>query len=209
MARFNAAEAENYGGSGGAGFFQLKNDKETARVRFLYNTVEDIQGESVHEVAVNDKKRYVSCLRNYRDPMDACPFCREKMFTQAKLFIPVYNIKEDKVQIWERGKTFFSKMTSVCSRAENPSIVAHIFEVERNGKPHDQKTSYEIYDIEKDDTILEDFEAPNIVGPKGFVLEKTDDDEEDEVPVRRRGSREDRSSERRTGRRTPADSDRF
>ena len=30
MARFNAQEADNYGGQGGGGFFSLKNDKDVA-----------------------------------------------------------------------------------------------------------------------------------------------------------------------------------
>ena len=37
MARFNVNEVENYGGQGGGGFFSLKNDKDVATVRFMYN----------------------------------------------------------------------------------------------------------------------------------------------------------------------------
>ena len=38
MARFNASDAENYGGQGGAGFFRLANDGDVARVRFMPST---------------------------------------------------------------------------------------------------------------------------------------------------------------------------
>ena len=223
MARFRAEEIDRYGGQGGGGYFSLKNDGDVADIRFLYNDIEDVDGISVHRVEVDGKNRYVNCLREYNDPLDACPFCRERMYTTAKLFIPVYNIDEDKVQVWERGKKFFSKLSSLCSRY--PNLVSHVFEVERNGKPGDTQTTYEIYEKEKDDTTLEDLpEAPSALG--GVVLDKTAEDMEafletgyfppeggDVVPRRRnRNDREERSSSRESasenrragGRRTPA-----
>lgn len=212
MARFRYDEVDNYGGQGGAGFFQLKEDKEVASVRFMYNSIEDIEGMSVHEIQLNGKKRYVNCLRSYNQPVDDCPFCRNKMFTAAKLFIPVYDIDSGSVKIWERGKSFFGKMTSLCARY--PDVIHHIFEVERNGKPKEQTTTYEIYEVEKDDTTLEDLpELPKILG--GLVLDKSADDmeyyletgnfppeEEEEVVVKRRDRVEEKTAP--TGRRTPA-----
>lgn len=213
MARFNANDADKYGGQGGGGFFSIDKDKGVKQVRFLYETVDDITGMSVHKIKLKNKDgdvkdRYVNCLREYSDPMDKCPFCQEKKPTQARLLIPVYCIDDDEVQIWDRGKTMFQKLISVCERAtrNGSSIVNHIFEVERNGKPKDKKTTYEIYDVDEDDTQLSDFELPEIFGRKGLVLDKTaeemeyfldtdefppvddEDEEEDEKPVRRRES---------------------
>ena len=201
MGSFRANEVDNYGGNGGAGFFSLKNDKDVARVRFLYDGPEDLEGYAVHQVEVDGKKRYVNCLRSYKDPVDQCPFCREKKFQVAKLFIPLYNIDEDSIQVWERGKNFFSKMTSQMARY--PEFVKHVFEVERNGKPHDTQTTYEMFEIGKDDDVrLEDFDMPNILG--SIILDKTADEmeyylENDEFPsdntaeepVRRRNTRDD------------------
>lgn len=222
MARFNASESANYGGQGGGGFFSISENKGVKRVRFLYNNENDIEGFSVHEVEVGDKKRYVNCLRTYRDPVDMCPFCREKIKTQVKLLIPVYNVDEDQVQVWDRGKKMFEKMSSLCSRyANKDNLVQHIFEVERNGKPKDTNTTYEIYEVEKDDTQLEDFEddMPKLLG--GLVLEKSaddmeyyleekefppEDDEEEERP-RRRSSREEATTRRRSSRRDEEEDD--
>ena len=232
MARFGAGDADKYGGQGGGGFFSIQNDKEVKKVRFMYETTDDIEGMSVHKVKVpdkngNEKDRYVNCLREYNQPVDDCPFCRERMKTQARLFIPVYNIDEDSVQIWDRGKTMFQPLLSQCTRYSNEKthIVNNIFEIERQGKPKDKETQYGIFQVAKDDTELEDLpEAPKILG--GFVLDKSaddmeyylenhefpplDDEEPDEAPIRRRdsrsGSRE--ASERRPERRTPARSSR-
>ena len=200
MGRVAFDEIDNYGGQGGAGFFRLKKDKEVAQVRFLYNDIEDVEAYAVHKVDTPDSKygRYVNCLRSYDEPKDNCPFCREGVPQQVRLFIPLYNIDEDKIQIWDRGKTFAHKMTSLCSRY--PNLVSHIFEIERNGKENDKKTTYEVYEVDQDDTTLEDFdELQDILG--GAVLEKSVDDMEyyleekefppeegDDEPVRRRTS---------------------
>lgn len=217
MARFNVDEVENYGGNGGAGYFSLKNDKETALVRIMYNTIDDVEGYAVHQVEVDGKKRYVNCLREYNQPVSDCPFCEARNFQLAKLFVPLYDIEDDKVKIWERGKKFFSKIGSICARYSNPTVVSHIFEIERNGKPGDQTTSYEIYETGQDEDItMEDLpEKPELLG--GLILDKSADemryyldngkfpsDNEENHVVRRR---ENTSEE--TPRRTPQRRDRF
>lgn len=231
MARFTAETVDRYGGQGGTGYFSLKNDKDIATVRFLYNDENDIEGYAVHQVEIDGKKRYINCIREYNQPVDDCPFCKAREFQMAKLFIPVYNIDEDKVQVWERGKKFFSKMSGICARYGGKSpIVSQTFEIERNGKPGDTQTTYEIYrtDDPADDTQLEDFDMPEILG--GVILDKSYEDmdfylengyfppEDDGVSSSRRSSRRDdveeederparreNSQSRRSGRRTPSD----
>lgn len=174
MGRFNAQDADNYGGSGNStGFFKLSNDGDVARVRFMYNSADDVEGVACHEVEVNGKKRYVNCLREYNQPLSDCPFCANNKFQVAKLFVPVYDIDEDKVKIWERGKKFFGKLSSICARY--PNTVSHTFEVERHGKQGDTSTTYEIYETGNDGTKLEDLpELPQIIG--GIVLDKSADE---------------------------------
>ena len=225
MARFTADTMDKYGGQGGTGYFSLKNDMDVATVRFLYDTVEDVEGYAVHEVEIDGKKRYVNCLREYNQPIDDCPFCRAKKYQVAKLFIPLYNEDEGKVQVWERGKKFFSKLSGVLSRCRADSLVQQKFEIERHGKAGDQQTQYEIFETKEgpDDASLEDFEEPVIMGR--LILDKSADDmefylenkyfpPEDEVPTRRsessrRNTRRDEEEEeempRRRTRRTPSD----
>lgn len=225
MARFNAETVDRYGGQGGAGYFSLKNDKDIATVRFLYNDENDIEGYAVHQVEIDGKKRYVNCLREYNQPIDNCPFCKAHEFQMAKLFIPIYNEDEGKVQVWERGKKFFSKMSGICARYGKNPIVSQLFEIERNGIKGDTQTTYEIYrtDDAPDDATLDDFEMPEILG--SIVLDKSADDmefyldnkyfpPEGDVPQRNSRSREEspRRTERvetssRRSRRTPANED--
>ena len=212
MAGFSVSQADNYGGQGGGGFFSLKNDKEVAHVRFLYSGIDDVMGYSVHEIELNGKKRYVNCLREYGDPVDTCPFCREGKFNQVKYFVPIYNMDTDSLQTWERGKKFGSKLTSMCSRY--PNTVAHTFEIERNGKAGDTQTTYEIYETgETEGVSLEDFEIPNPLGT--IILDKTAEEMETFLktgdfegnggtPTRRESSSGQQSSGGGYTRRTPA-----
>ena len=173
MAVFGINEADNYGSNGGGGYFSLKNDKDVANVRFLYDSVEDVQGFAVHEVDVNGKKRAVNCLRDYGQPIETCPFCQSGKPVRVKYYIPLYETKSGKTVIWERGKKFGAKLSSLCARF--PHLVSHTFDIERNGKAGDEQTTYEIYHTgETPDVKLDDFESPTILG--GLVLNKSVED---------------------------------
>lgn len=196
MAKFTADQADNYGGQGSGAFFGLKDDKDTAVVRFMYNSMEDVEGYSVHEVEVGGKKRYVNCPRSYNDPMDMCPLCAAKYKVIAKIFVPLFDVDANEIKVWDRGKTFLSKLSSLCARY-NP-LVATPFEIERNGKKGDTNTTYETFALEKDETTFEDLpEIPELLGT--LILDKSaedmeyfldngdfpkDDDEKEAAPAR-------------------------
>ena len=171
MAEFKLGEENNYGSNGGtSSFFSLKEDGEVKKVRFMYRNSDDIKGYAVHEVQINGKRRYVNCLRNYNSPIDDCPLCKSNSVQHVKLYIPIYDVNADKVCFWERGKKFFSRMSSICSRF--PDIVSHEFEIERHGAKGATDTTYEIFEVGHDNTKLEDLpEVPNVLG--SIVLDKT------------------------------------
>ena len=170
--KFRMDEVDHYGGSGGS-FFRLKNDKDTAHVRFMYNELEDIFGYAVHRVDVEGKQRYVGCLREYNQPIHDCPFCAAKIPVQARLFLFLYDVDADEVKVWERGRTFFSKMASLASRYT--PLVSTVFEIERNGKAGDTNTTYETFHISTDKTRIEDLpEIPDIIGT--MILKKEFED---------------------------------
>ena len=212
MAQFNIQNAENYGGQGGGGYFRLKNDKDIATVRFLYDSIDDVNGYAVHEVTIGDKKRYVNCLRDYNSPVDACPLCKAGRFVTAKYFVPLYNLDTNRIETWERGKKFGQKLSSLCARY--PHLVQHTFDIQRNGKVGDTQTTYEIYETGEDKNVtLEDFDVPDALG--SHVLDKSFDElqyfvdhndtfaEDDDMPVRRRSSSDEYTSPTAERRRTP------
>lgn len=172
MARFNGNQFENYSSNTGGKFFSLKDDKEVAQVRFLYNGIEDITGIAVHEIQVNGNRRYVSCLREYNEPVDNCPLCQQGSKVIPKLYIPllVYPQNgEPEVQLWERGKAMYNRLSSLASRYQ--PLCGTLFEIERNGKRGEQTTKYEIYPIETDNCTLEQIINPEeITDPVGTII---------------------------------------
>lgn len=197
MARFNFEESKNYQQSGGnTSFFKLQNDGQSAVCRFMFNTLDDLEGYSLHEIQLGGKRRLINCIRSYDEPVDNCPFCKANLSIVPKLFIPVYNVDSKEVQMWERGSAFFKKFIEPCQH--NNPLVSGVFKVTRHGKPGDKKTDYDIYPIDKDNTTLEDLpEIPNLLG--GLILNKTYEEMEEflntgsfgsgdnEAPVERKG----------------------
>lgn len=155
MARFNMQDAENYGAVKNS-YFSLKDDGDTAVIRFLYNDINDVEGVATHEVTLEDGKKIdVECLRAYNEPLHKCPLCEAGYKVNAKLFIPIYDVSSKESKIWTRGRTFFQKLSSLCSRY-NP-LVSMPFEIERCGKKGDTNTTYETYPTQMDDAMIEDF----------------------------------------------------
>lgn len=170
MAEFNVRDQDKYASQGGGGYFSLKEDREIGQVRILYDTVEDVKGYTVHEIQLDDKKRYVNCIHEYGQPKDDCPFCAAGKFTTTKYFVPMYNLKENRLQTWERGKTFGPEIQSKLARF--PHLYQRVTEIERIGKKGDTKTTYQIYPGDQlDDVYLEDFDIQNPLGT--LVLDKS------------------------------------
>lgn len=203
--RFGINDAEKYKSQGtGVGYFSIKNDREVKRVRFLLEGIEDLEGYCVHKVKVGDYDKYVNCLHEYGQPKDDCPFCAAGLPTQSKYFIPLYNIDEGKVQIWERGITFGAELQGICARY--PHLFTHGFEIERYGKPGDQKTQYKIWpaqDCDDPNLRLDDFELPEILGKRvldksleemDYYLDKKSFPEGGSAPMSRRPSYEQQES---------------
>lgn len=215
MARLSFDDLEKYGNSGSStsiNYFKLANDKDEAQVRIMLNKLSDMEDGfmfSCHEVKVEGSEwgKAVACLREYNDPVSKCPFCEAGYKVLPKIYIPLYNEDTEEVQIWTRGKGFMQKFTGFCSRYSKPTIVSHLVTIQRNGKANDMQTTYELYPDETDDTTLEDLpEIPKILG--SAVLDKTaeemeyylregefpnanDSSDDEEPPVRRRGSHRD------------------
>lgn len=180
MAKFNpGTDMENYSVKG-SGYFSLADDGDTAKVRIMYTSADDIEGYSVHKVSVNGYDRWVNCIREYSDPLDACPLCAARYKLQPRFFVPMYieeGNNQGEVVMWERGagknNSFYNQLVELCN-ANNP-LVSHIVEIERNGAKGDFSTTYEMYAGEDDGTLPEDLpEVPDPIGTS--ILDKTYDE---------------------------------
>lgn len=163
MARFNASQVDNYKPTGAGSFFSLANDGDYEQVRLMYNDMADVELFSVHEIEVNGNTYWVNCLREYDQPVANCPLCASGNKIQVKMWVPLYIENTQEVKVWERGRTFVSKLESAARRFT--PLASNIFEIERNGKKGDQNTTYELIHIKRDEKQLVDLpELPQVVG---------------------------------------------
>lgn len=214
MARVSYEDSEKYFSGSGSDWFQLKNDGDVARVQFMLNSIDDIPIFSTHKVKVGDKERYVDCIRNPQDPIDACPFCAAGLPAKAVRFIVMFQHDDNKVKIWERGRQFISKLQGLINRY-NP-LEDKVFEIERHGKAGDTSTKYEIYPLDGVEPVnMDEVEMPELEG--SLILQKTaeemeyyldtgnfPDDTQQETGVRRRGADAPVRRNSAPARRTPA-----
>lgn len=175
MARINYDQIDEISSGGGNSFFTLKNDMDTAVVRFLYETEDELDIYAVHEVELDGKKRYVECIGVGDDPKP-CPLCEAGNYRRVKMFLQV--VEDGEVKTWERGKKFVPKIIGLFNKYGKDrngkytgGLVNREYEIERHGKPGDTQTTYEIYALDKDDKKVEDFpEKQELLGT--FILQK-------------------------------------
>ena len=171
MAKINLTDVGKYTQTG-SDFFTLKDDGDTARVRFLYDDPEggDMDFFLVHEVEIDGKKRYVSCNAvddEGRMHIEDCPLCKAGNQPKEKLFIQLYDEDAGVVKLWERGKNFVPKIVSLINRYG--SLIAQAFDIERRGKKGDTNTTYELYALNKDNKTINDFpQKQELEG--GFII---------------------------------------
>lgn len=171
MGRIKLDDIEKYS-SGANSFFQLKDDGDTEKVRVMYEDLDDVDAYLVHKVKIGQSEKYVSCLKSEQNC--DCPLCNSGSKPIIRLFIPLYSLKDDKVKLWERGKSMIKRLQKLCDRY-NP-LYKTVLEIERNGAAGDNQTDYAFYNVETTENLsLDDLpEIPEVLG--GYVLDKTEEE---------------------------------
>lgn len=179
MARIRLQDSGKFASGGTGGFFSLQDDGDIARVRFLYEEEDgsDVDYFLVHRVTIDGKDRYVNCLavddEGHINKED-CPLCKNKYKMQEKLFLQLYNVDKGEVQVWERGKNFVKKLMSYINRYKH--LCAQEFEIERKGKKGDQGTTYELFNLDKDNITIAEFEHERQELLGSLILDCTPDE---------------------------------
>ena len=156
MAKFSVNDAENYGGDL-SGYFTLKDDGDSAVVRFMYDSIDDIEGYAIHKVTIGDRDVFINCLREYTDELSQCPLCANKNFQLGRFYFALYNETDEEIQIWTRGKQILKPLMTALNDINGP-ICGTPIRITRHGASGDKKTSYS-FDVLKenaDNISLED-----------------------------------------------------
>ncbi len=187
MAGFKFDEVDQFlqDGDNRINFLKLQDDGCYAKVRFMYGPGEVFEGQTVHNVSEDPSKpRYVCCLRETGQPLEACPLCQNGAKLNAQYFIPVYvmsivtNVRGvtqeepvNQVMIFQRGTTFKGALQSVIRQSKGTCLANNVFNLVRNGKARDVNTTYSVELIGTDTVGLESLpERPQVVG--SYILPK-------------------------------------
>lgn len=148
-------------------FFTLPNDGDFADVIFLYRDINDvIVASDVHYLISSEYRGYVDCCGK------GCPACNygdRGIRLDNRLIIPLYNIRKDKIEFWDRS-TFFEQVLQKSVFAAYPVPYQIIFRITRRGEARSRDTKYEISPIARNtsmsyDAILSKF---GITFPEGY-----------------------------------------
>lgn len=144
------------------GMFRLINDKDSADVIFLYRSKKDELVADAHYIKSANYSGYVHCCGK------GCPACAKGIKVQSKLFVPLYNIKQndviqERIEFWDRSINFDKQLEQdVFSKFADPS--EYVFRITRNGVAGDKDTRYSIQATNRNafasyDAILAKFNA--------------------------------------------------
>lgn len=123
-------------------YFRLSYDGDYADVIFLYQSIDDMLVHDVHYIKSPSYTGYSKCTG------EDCPECKAGNKLLYKIFVPLYNVAEDRIQFWERSKLFGSIASrDIFDKFPNPSDF--VFRITRHGELGDFNTSYEIRAVAK------------------------------------------------------------
>lgn len=142
MARYTAQEQSAYESSGVQGF-RLEKDGDRARVVFLYAGPESIDGWACHRFQIGTKGYTVTmdCPRTSADPIEKCPACKAGEQLYTRLFVRLYNLNTNKVEIWDRASGFRTEL--VAKMAYFNPLYSKVFEITRQGSGLQTKYNFQ------------------------------------------------------------------
>lgn len=131
-------------------FFTLKNDGDEAVVRFMHDNTQSFEIVTTHQIQTsNGRFRNVNCIRDPREPIDNCPFCKAGMPVRQRFYIHLVSyVKNEQGQIvaqpmvWERNISYAQTLKSYIDNYGPLSDI--ICKIIRHGKAGDMQTTYEI-----------------------------------------------------------------
>lgn len=130
-------------------WFVLLDDGDSADVVFLYQKESDALMATVHYLKSLDYNGYVHCTGA------GCPACGRGIRTQAKFFIPLYNLNTGRVEFWDRTDMFIPQFKrDVFQNYPNPS--EYIFRITRHGAFRSRDTRYSIMVVSKNEVASMD-----------------------------------------------------
>jgi hypothetical protein len=169
------------GGFNKTGWFQLKDDGDTATVRLLHKGqvgTEPDTGEpkydfpiyEVHKLDVDGSSRDRTVLCKG----ESCELCKAGNKPSLRMFLQMVNLdetdKDKQVQLWERGLTDIKTMLGLTG--EYGDLTQRDIKIKRSGAKGSMKTTYQFFPKDKSEREIP--EAQNLVGSLILDLDRDD-----------------------------------
>lgn len=177
MARTTHESAKEFENQNTFEFFTLVDDGDTAKVQFMVDNIADVLTYTTHEIPMLSRsgkefQRKVSCHKTHKsDPEGVCPFCDAGMKVKIARFIPMYDIENKKVVLWDRGSRFIdSQLAGFFNRMRSQGVDVKqlVVEIVRQGKKGDNQTTYALYPMERMEP--QDTSNLEIPDPEGSLI---------------------------------------
>lgn len=121
------------------GFFVLRNDRDSAKVIFLYRSPKDVLVGDVHYLVTAGYSGYVHCLGA------GCPACAKRIRKDTKVFTPLYNIDAQQIQFFDRNVKYWEpQLQDDVFKRYGDDATQVIFTITRIGGVGDRSTRYTI-----------------------------------------------------------------
>lgn len=145
-------------GSGGK-YFALKNDKDFAVVRFMYDSIDQLS-QDIYAVHYTDNGKYECKRQNFADPISVCPLCQGGNKPKAVVFISMFNEDTKEAVIWEKSYTWYNNtllpvLTELLNENPGKSIASFPIKIVRNGATGDMKTVYNLFPKVPDNSTVQ------------------------------------------------------
>ena len=172
---------DNGGGFSKTGWFQLKDDGDTATVRLLHRGqvgTEEGTGEpkydfpiyEVHKMDVDGSGRDRTLLCKGEN----CELCKAGNKPSLRMFLQMVNLeekdKDKQVQLWERGLTDIKQMLGLTG--EYGDLTQRDIKIKRCGSKGSMKTTYQYFPKDKSERDIP--EPQNLVGSLILDLNRED-----------------------------------
>lgn len=169
------------GGFNKTGWFQLKDDGDTATVRLLHKGQVGTEADTgepkydfpiyeVHKLDVDGsgRDRTVLCKG------ESCELCKAGNKPSLRMFLQMVNLdetdKDKQVQLWERGLTDIKTMLGLTG--EYGDLTQRDIKIKRSGAKGSMKTTYQFFPKDKSEREIP--EAQNLVGSLILDLDRDD-----------------------------------
>lgn len=169
---------------GGFSYFSINKNGGEAIVRFMYNSPEEFNLFTLHQLRIDGKLRKIDCLHiPYTETK--CPLCEAGIKQDRKFFIKLLQYEKDEngvlksfPKIWERSEFYANTLSNLFKEYGNISDL--IFKIKRTGNPGDKATTYDIMyanpAIYKPEIYIKDENAFADFNFKIIVNNKTEDE---------------------------------